>query len=324
MQQVIIDCDPGIDDTLALMLAIQSPELEVVGITTVSGNVPADMGVQNVIKCLSFCNRLDIPIYQGSLKPLKRDYVSAQDTHGADGLGESGIEIHSSKQAEPLDAVSFLVQTFASPVPISVIALGPLTNIALALQQAPHLGQNMTRLVTMGGSYLAHGNCSPVAEYNDWCDPDAAAYVFEHLDRRIEMVGLDVTRKIVLTPNVLAYAQYLNPKVGDFIARITRFYFDFHWRQERVLGCVINDPLAVAYFMDSKLCSGINAYVQVATDGLGIGQTIVDVHNFYHHAANTLVLTQVDTPSFFRTFLATLLQVRPLQIENDLQQLGIG
>ncbi|MCH4170159.1 MAG: nucleoside hydrolase [Lactobacillus sp.] len=324
MQKVIIDCDPGIDDVLALMLAIQDPNLDVLAITVVSGNVPADLGVQNVIKCLEFCDRLDIPIYQGASGPLKRAYVSAQDTHGEDGLGESHIPVTSAKQAEDLDAATFLAQTFQTPQAIGVIALGPLTNIAQALMANRILGANLSRFVSMGGTYQAAGNCSPVAEYNYWCDPDAAQYVYAHLGQLIEMIGLDVTRQIVLSPDILTYCQYMNAKVGQFIAAITHFYFDFHWHQERVLGCVINDPLAVAYFSDPELCSGFNTYVDVATTGIALGQTLVDVNNFYQREANACVLTQVNAPAFFEQFLTTVLHLAPTQVSSDVQRFAMG
>lgn len=170
----------------------------------------------------------------------------------------------------------------------------------------------------MGGSYKSHGNCSPVAEYNYWADPDAAALVYREawkIGKKIHMVGLDVTRKIVLTPDLLAYIQRLNPKTGEFIRAITKFYFDFHWQQEHLIGCVINDPLAVAYFADRTLCRGIESFTQVETEGISIGQTVVDGMNFYREHANAVVLTSVDELRFFRLFLSKLLKLRPEELD---------
>src|SRR5699024_9978249 len=133
------------------------------------------------------------------------------------------------------------------------------------------------RLVSMGGAFRTHGNCSPVAEYNYWEDPQAAQCVYaqmEQLGKQVEMVGLDVTRRIVLTMDLLAYIERLDPKEGAFIRAITKFYFDFHWRQEHLIGCVINDPLEVAYFIDPSLCEGFSSYVAIAGDGLARGQSI--------------------------------------------------
>ena len=136
----------------------------------------------------------------------------------------------------------------------------------------------------MGGNSEAIGNCSPVAEYNYWCDPDAAAIcydLFGKAGKKIEMVGLDVTRKIVLTPNILEYVCRLDPENGEFIRRITGFYMDFHWEYEKIIGCVINDPLAVAYYIDRSLCGGFDSYTAVATDGICRGQTVVDSMDFW-------------------------------------------
>ena len=164
----------------------------------------------------------------------------------------------------------------------------------------------------MGGSFRSHGNCSPVAEYNYWCDPDAAAIVYrksDRLRRPIHMVGLDVTRRIVLTPDLLAYMKRLDSRIGAFVEKITGFYFDFHWEWEHLIGCVINDPLAVAYFADKELCSGFNSYVQIETQGISRGQSVVDSMNFYRHSPNAVVLTDVDTTAFFRLFFSRLLDI---------------
>ena len=320
-QKVIIDCDPGIDDMLALMLALQAPELEVVGITVVCGNVPVELGVENTFRCLERCHRLDIPVYQGAATPLTREFISAQDTHGMDGLGETYFPRTSEKTIEVQDAATYLATTFAQPTAISVIALGPLTNIAQALQQNPQLGEHMQRFVSMGGTYKSHGNCSPVAEYNYWCDPDAAAYVFQQLHQTIEMVGLDVTREIVFTPTLIEYCQRINPEIGQFIQAITRFYVDFHWQQEHILGCVINDPLAVAYFIYPPICTGFEIFKAVETTSNSMGQTIVDRYDFWQKPANSKILTEVDTYSFFGKFLTVILHAQEELIQTDLKNL---
>ena len=178
-RKIIIDCDTGIDDALALMLALASPELEVIGITAVCGNVPVDIGVENIRKVLNVMNRLDIPVYRGEEKPLRREYISAQDTHGMDGLGESGYE-NVPGSAQEKDAVSYITDTLREKQGVSIIAIGPLTNIAKALQKDLEAFEQLDEFVSMGGSYKSHGNCSPVAEYNYWCDPDAAKYAVSY------------------------------------------------------------------------------------------------------------------------------------------------
>lgn len=324
MRKVIIDCDPGIDDLLALLYAVKSSEIEVVAITTVCGNVPVELGTQNVFTCLNRCGRLDIPVYQGMAKPMKQPFISAQDTHGMDGLGETNFPPVHEKQAEQINAVDFLVRYFSEERDTSIIALGPLTNIASALIKNPRIGNHLERFVSMGGTYKSHGNCSPVAEYNYWCDPEAATVVFEKLGKTIEMVGLDVTREIVFTPTILEYCCQMNPTEGKFLKDITRFYFDFHWQQERILGCVINDPLAVAYFIDEQLCQGFASYTAVETQGISRGQTLVDRFDFWQKPANSIIMTEVDSHLFFRKFLTVLLNAQEETIKKDLERLKMG
>ena len=315
------DCDPGIDDSLAIMLALTSPEIEVLGITIVCGNSPVEMGFENAKKILKQMNRLDVPVYMGEPRPLKRDYVNALDTHGADGLSESFLPEVPGYQQE-IGAVDFLSKALIKEK-VSVIALGPMTNLARLIQKAPAAFDQIEELVSMGGSFKSHGNCSPVAEYNYWCDPDAAALVYDTLHQNgkmIHMIGLDVTRKIVLTPTLLEYICRLNKETGEFIRKLTKFYFDFHWEWEHIIGCVINDPLAVAYFLDPDICQGFDSYVQIETEGISLGQSVVDSMDFYRKTPNTKVLTEVDVYAFFQLFLSRILGLEPekLDILQDL------
>ena len=262
---VIIDCDPGIDDSLAIMLALSLESISVKGITIVCGNSPVEMGFGNAKKVLHFLKRLDIPVYQGEKTPLKREYVNALDTHGEDGLGESFLpEIPGYEQNET--AVEFMGRIIrdcaAAGEPCSVIALGPMTYETAAQKHS-----------------------------------------------LISMVGLDVTRKIVLTPDLLEYMKRLQPEIGSFVQKITKFYFDFHWEWEHLIGCVINDPLAVAYFADRSLCSGIQAYTAVETGGVSMGQTVVDAMDFYRKEPNAVILTEVDVLKFFKIFYSSILQI---------------
>lgn len=314
-RRVIIDCDPGIDDSLAIMLALSMEELQVEGITIVCGNSPVEMGAGNAKKVLKQMNRLDVPVFKGEPAPLKRDYVNALDTHGEDGLGESFLPaVEGYEQTQT--AVEFLCKKVRSCAaegsPCSVIALGPMTNLARMIETDREAFSLIDEIVSMGGNFRSHGNCSPVAEYNYWADPDAASLVYEtmaELGKEISMVGLDVTRKIVLTPDLLEYMKRLEPETGAFVQAITKFYFDFHWEWEHLIGCVINDPLAVAYFADRSICSGFDAYTAVETNGISIGQTVVDSMNFYRRPANARILTQVDVLKFFQTFFSKILNL---------------
>lgn len=345
-RKVIIDCDPGIDDSLAIMLAVSMEEISVAGITVVCGNCPVSMGTANVKKILRYMNRLDIPVFAGEEKPVKREYADALDTHGSDGLGESFLP-NVEGYEQDLGAVEFLEHALLKE-PCSVIALGPLTNLARLLQKSPEAFERIEEIVSMGGSFGSRGNCSPVAEYNYWADPDGASMVYEAAEKfgkKIYMVGLDVTRNIVLTPDMLEYMKRLKPAAGEFVQRITKFYFDFHWQQEHLLGCVINDPLAVAYFADRSLCKGFEAYTQVETEGISRGQTVVDFTpeeyengllrehnkdalcfpkgtagsltgvNFYGKRANSKVLIHTNPLGFFQLFFSRILGVKEAELD---------
>ncbi len=316
-RKVIIDCDPGIDDSLAILLALNSEELEVLGLTIASGNVPARLGAKNALKTLQIANRLDIPVYIGEEIPLQRELITAQDTHGEDGLGENFYEDVDAKILE--GGVDFIIETLQNNEDVSIIALGPLTNIAKALMKNKEAFDNLDEFVSMGGAFRIHGNCSPVAEFNYWVDPHAAQYVYKHLSKKIHMVGLDVTRKIVLTPNIIEFINRLDRDMSKFITEITRFYIDFHWNQESVIGCVINDPLAVAYFIDRNLCSGFDSYVEVVEEGIAIGQSIVDSFDFYKNNHNAHILTQVDEKAFMKMFLGRIFKDYKEIIETTLE-----
>lgn len=312
-QKVILDCDPGIDDSLAVMLALSCKEIEVIGITVVCGNVPVEKGAANVCRVLSWMDRTDIPVYKGAEKPLVRPYVNAEDTHGSDGLGETCFPPANGCTVKS-DAVSYLKSVLSSGDDVSVIALGPLTNLAQLLLCDESAFCSIKELISMGGSYKSHGNCSPVAEYNYWCDPDAAACVYNAFSENpklkhklIHMVGLDVTRKIVLTPNILEYMKTINPDLGKKIEAVTRFYFDFHQKQEGIIGCVLNDPLAVAYFVDRSLCQGFVTHTEIETEGISYGQSLCDAFKIWNRPCNSLVLTEVDEKKFMLLFLSRVL-----------------
>ena len=313
-RKVIIDCDPGIDDSLAILLAINSPELEVLGLTITSGNVPAQLGAKNDLKALQMCQRLDIPVYIGEELPLERELVTAQDTHGEDGVGENFYEDVDAKIL--YGGVDFIIDTLKNNKDVSIIALGPLTNIAKALMKDKKAFDNLDEFISMGGAFRIHGNCSPVAEFNYWVDPHGADYVYKNLPKKIHMVGLDVTRKIVLTPNIIEFINRLDKDMAKYITEITRFYIDFHWEQEGIIGCVINDPLAVAYFIDRSLLRGFDSYVEVVHDGVAVGQSIVDSFNFYKNEPNSHVLTEVDEKAFMKMFLKRIFKEHESSIES--------
>lgn len=322
-RKVIIDCDPGIDDALAIILALKSKEIEVVGITTVSGNVESLQGAKNALKVLKLLGRLDIPVYLGEGKPVKRELVTAQDTHGEDGLGETFLEeVYSEYIRE--NGVDFILNTLKNQENVSIIALGPLTNLCRAIEKDSESFHRVKEIVSMGGAYKSHGNCSPVAEFNYWVDPHGAREFLKKFNGEFTMVGLDVTREIVLTPNLREMIHQFKDEIGDFIYDITRFYVDFHWEQERTLGCVINDPLAVEYFINRELCEGFKAYVDIACEDISMGQSVVDVADFYKKRKNVFVLDKVNSKEFMVSFLNKIFPSHKEDIKNVLNNPKYG
>lgn len=322
-RKVIIDCDPGIDDALAIILALKSKEIEVVGITTVSGNVESLQGAKNALKVLKLLGRLDIPVYLGESKPIKRELVTAQDTHGEDGLGETFLEEVSSEYIRE-NGVDFILNTLKNHENVSIIALGPLTNLCRAIEKDSETFHRVKEIVSMGGAYKSHGNCSPVAEFNYWVDPHGAREFLKKFNGEFTMVGLDVTREIVLTPNLREMIHQFKDEIGDFIYDITRFYVDFHWEQERTLGCVINDPLAVEYFINRELCEGFKAYVDIACEDISMGQSVVDVADFYKKRKNVFVLDKVNSKEFMVSFLNKIFPSHKEDIKNVLNNPKYG
>ena len=322
-RKVIIDCDPGIDDALAIILALKSKEIEVIGITTVSGNVESLQGAKNALKVLKLLGRLDIPVYLGESKPVKRELVTAQDTHGKDGLGETFLEEVSSEYIRE-NGVDFILNTLKNQENVSIIALGPLTNLCRAIEKDSESFHRVKEIVSMGGAYKSHGNCSPVAEFNYWVDPHGAREFLKRFNGEFTMVGLDVTREIVLTPNLREMIHQFKDEIGDFIYDITRFYVDFHWEQERTLGCVINDPLAVEYFINRELCEGFKAYVDIACQDISMGQSVVDVADFYKKRKNVFVLDKVNSKEFMVSFLNKIFPSHKEDIKNVLNNPKYG
>lgn len=307
MKKILIDCDPGIDDSLALMLALASPELQIMGITTISGNIEVNAATENAFQTLKLMGREDIPVYKGASVPLARSFHDATDTHGQDGLGECFFP-KTGLSARKDSAVDFILSTIRdNPGEITLIGLGPLTNIAQALRREPETMAKVKECIVMGGADQFHGNCSPVAEFNFWVDPEAADEVFRSNFAVIRMVGLDVTHQIILTPNLREVALQIGGKNGKFLHDITRFYVDFHWKQERTLGCVINDPLVIAMLLDEELVHCDPAYAEIETEGIAVAQSVCDADGHFHSGRiNTNVAHQVSPRRFFEIFFGRL------------------
>lgn len=298
MKKIIIDADPGIDDSIAIILANNVVEYEILGISLVSGNVHVEKGRKNILRLSKFLDR-DFKIYMGSSSPHSKEFINAEDTHGEDGLGETYFD-YEGKNSDG-DAIDFLVEE-ARKGDLTIFALGPLTNIARALKKDRDAFKD-TRIIIMGGNFKSHGNMSPVAEFNFYVDPDAADYVIKNAPNKVEILPLDVTRKFVLTPSILSYMKRLNPEVGNFIEKITNFYMDFHWEYEKIIGSVINDPLTIILERKQELFKGRTFNAECITDGPARGMLMVDEMDFLKREKNIILYEDLDVFGVWKYFL---------------------
>lgn len=307
VRKIILDMDPGIDDALAILLALRSPELEVLGISIVSGNVHASKGAINALRTLEILNRGDIPVYIGQIKPLLRELEVAESIHGSDGLGDADIQIPLRKP-EKKKGVLFIIDTVmeSDPGEITIIATGPLTNIASALLIEPRIATHIQELIIMGGAYglteYGFGNCTPVSEFNIYTDPEAAKIVFES-GAPITAIGLDVTTDptTILTKDTYDLLKKTNSTTANFIVRICKRLIDlFGYLQ-------LHDPIAVSAAIDRKLFKTSPYYVEVVTmDGVTRGQTLIDRRPYpfiEKKKPNADIAYWIDGERFLKLFL---------------------
>jgi inosine-uridine nucleoside N-ribohydrolase len=297
---ILLDCDPGHDDAIALLLALASPEVELLGVTTVAGNQTLDKTTANAIRILEFSGRTDIQVAAGADRPLLRAQYVAAEVHGETGLDGPDLP---PAQSEPVaqHAVDFLAERIrSSERPVTLIPTGPLTNVALLL--ALHPDARPARIVLMGGA-IAEGNVTPAAEFNIWCDPEAAARVFSSgLD--VTMVGLDVTHKALFTP---AHVGRLAGRVGEMVAELLRFYGNFHRKVYGFEGSPIHDAVAMAHVLDSGLVETLERNVEIDTESeLCRGRTVVDLWRRTARELNARVGVDIDSDGFVELLIERL------------------
>jgi inosine-uridine nucleoside N-ribohydrolase len=290
--KILLDCDPGHDDAIALLLALASPELEVVGVTTVAGNQTLPKTTANAIRVLEHVGRGEIPVAAGADRPLVREPFVAAHVHGETGL--DGPELPP-PQGSPLGvhAVDFLAEHADGT---TLVAVGPLTNVALLLALRPEARPE--GIVLMGGA-VAEGNITPAAEFNIWADPEAAARVFASgID--VTMVGLDVTHKALLTPERADELRGAG-RAGKLVAELFDFYHRFHSRTYDLPGSPIHDALALAHVLDPSLLETVHRHVAVDCESqLCRGRTVVDLWHRTGNEPNAHVAVGVDGERFVR------------------------
>jgi inosine-uridine nucleoside N-ribohydrolase len=271
--RVIIDTDPGVDDALALLLAMRSPELQIEGITAVAGNVPLELALPNALRMVEIAGRDDIPVAAGAKGPLLRRLVTATYAHGENGLG-GAIFPEPKRKPVPQPAPEFIAQVVRKyPGEVTLLTIGPLTNIAAALSSDAELARMVRALVMMGGS-LSGGNITPAAEFNVYVDPEAARIVFQS-GIPVTMVGLDVTRKTSLTEEHVRVLEGAQNPVSQAAALIARNAINHNRERGFLIGPNMHDSLAVAGFLDPSILQLQDYYVDVETTGeLTAGETL--------------------------------------------------
>jgi len=303
-KKVILDVDPGIDDAIAILMALKSPELEVLGITTVAGNIDVERGTKNALSILDILGGLEIPVFKGHPRPLMKDINITNESHGKDGLANIYLPISKKKEGS-IPADDFIIETIErNPNLVTIISLAPMTNIAYAIKKSPNVMKDTVKIISMGGG-VKTGNMSPVSEFNYWTDPDAAAIVYNFCIP-ITMVGLNVTTKVVITPNDFKLIEKMNSAISKFINSIKDFYMNYYWEYENIMGCVLHDPMAVAVACEPELIQYNCCNVQISTDGITRGECVADLVDMWKKRKNCKVALQVNNKRFRDRLYSTL------------------
>ena len=293
---ILLDCDPGHDDAIALLLALASPELELLGVTTVAGNQTLEKTTANALRVLELVGRTDVPVAAGADRPLARELVVAAYVHGESGLEGPALPDPRGEQVGQ-HAVDFLAERIlASARPVTLVPVGPLTNVALLLARHPEATGNIERIVIMGGA-IAEGNVTPAAEFNIYVDPEAAWRVFRS-GLPVTMIGLDVTHKALMTAGHVERLR-ASGAVGRFVAELHDFFVGFHRETYGFDGAPIHDAVAVAHVMQPGLVETVHRHVDVDCESsLCRGRTVVDLWRRTGLEPNADLGVDIDAPAF--------------------------
>ena len=293
---IIVDCDPGVDDAIALLLAFGT-NLPILGITTVAGNVPLALTSHNARIVCTLANRTDIPVHAGCPQPMLQPLTTADDVHGATGLQGAPLP-EPTFPLQDLHSVDYLTQTLlAANEPLTIAALGPLTNIAIALIQRPELAERIEQLVIMGGS-AGYGNITPSAEFNMYVDPHAAQVVLSAGIPTV-LITLDTTHQVLTTPKRLERIRAIGNSVSETAAGLLEFYGKRDIEMYGFAGGPLHDPCVMAYLLEPELFTPRRAKVAVETSGeYTIGRTVVDWHN--SEASHIQVVDAVNVDGVYR------------------------
>ena len=304
--KIIIDTDPGTDDAVAILIALAHfSDQEILGITTVAGNVGVKVGTINALRILEHAGRNNINVYEGESSPLKRELLTAEWVHGTDGLG--GVPFpEPSKTEEDLDAVSFLKQSISSSEEkVTLCVLGPMTNIGKALIEKPELSDNIEQIIFMGGSATG-GNTTPAAEFNILVDPDATEIVL-HSGTKLVMMGLDVTHQAISSSDRIQNISETKTKTSQLLIGLMSRLANLEIVKKKFPdGTPVHDAFVTAYLVDSSLTTGSFVNVEVETSSeLTVGQTVVDVNEISGRDKNVHWMNKVDDDKLFSIITKT-------------------
>ena len=306
-RKIIIDTDPGQDDAVAILLALASPELEILGITAVAGNVPLKLTEKNARKICELAGKPETKVFAGAIRPLARSLVTAEEVHGQSGLNGPDLP-EPTMPLQPQYAVDFIVETLMKEDSgtVTLCPLGPLTNIALALIREPKIAPRIKEVVLMGGGFFEGGNVTPAAEFNIYVDPQAADVVLRS-GVPVVMMPLDVTHKALTTGKRIAAFRDLGTRVGIATAEMLEFFERFDEEKYGTDGGPLHDPCVIAYLLKPELFKGRHCNVTVETASeLTMGMTVIDWWGVTKREKNVTVMRDIDHDGFFALLVERL------------------
>ncbi len=295
-KSIIIDCDPGHDDAIELLLALADPDVNLLGVCTVAGNQTIEKTTLNALKVLELAGRNDINVYRGARKPIIGDLNTASNIHGRSGLDGALLNVPA-RTPEKMGALDFLHNTLANAKKVTIVSTGPITNLAILLLAYPEVKKNIERVIWMGGSY-SMGNITPEAEFNAYNDPEALKVVLKQ-NLNFTMVTLDVTHKVLFSISDIERIKNMHNKISDPISELLLYFYKMYEQNFALGGVPIHDACALAEAIHPGIITTGKFYVDIDTsDTLSRGRTIVDLYNVIHKQKNALVSLNIDVTSF--------------------------